>query len=344
MYTLQVPRKNLAQITLFVLAIHAVLILWMILVPSSVHQSRKQTERLVVKTVQLHPLPLETPKVQTQVIEAPIPESAFIEIEPEPIPQPVIPMIEEIIEETVTVEAIQQPEELVKIPEPEKWVKPAPIKKVEIKTPPVEKSAPVKKIVKKNEPIKKAVSQKNPAAKKNVSKQAEKVKKPILEKPKIDPQVEAAKAKAQQAAQEKQKKLLAAAQESIAKIDQGRAKMNAVKSSVSSVVAPVAITSLQIDALSISQGAPLSPEVKSYRDELASRLKLMLKLPELGDVQLKLTLDRTGTAVKVTITKSTSNANRSYVEKTLPSLKFPPLGNYFENSSEYTFIIQLSNE
>ncbi|QLH36449.1 MAG: hypothetical protein HWD61_10185 [Parachlamydiaceae bacterium] len=157
--------------------------------------------------------------------------------------------------------------------------------------------------------------------------------------------MDAAKAKAQQEADEKQRKLVAAAQESIAKIDQGRVKMNAVKSSQTlAVAAPAAITSLQIDALPSNSGSPLTSGEANYRDELASRLKLMLKLPEHGDVQLKLTLDRSGKVTKVNIVKTASQANRSYVEKSLPALKFPSFGNHFENMSEYTFIIQLSNE
>ncbi len=209
----------------------------------------------------------------------------------------------------------------------------------------MKKTGTKQKPTKKLEPIKKIAPKKEPSQKKPEVKQPNKPAKTKQEKPKVDPQIEAARAKAQKEAQDKQKNLIAAAQESIAKIDQGRAKMIATKSGFSGVaVAPAAITSLQIDALPEGDAAPLSPGEKSYRDELASRLKLMLKLPEHGDVQLKLTLNRTGKALNIVILKSASIVNRSYVEKTLPGLKFPPFGNQFENMSEYTFIIQLSNE
>lgn len=216
------------------------------------------------------------------------------------------------------------------------------VKKTE---PIVEKKSTPKKEVSKPKIEKKEPSKTSTPPKKEVTKQSEKkVTKTVAEKPKPDPQVEAAKTKALQEAQEQQRKLIAAAQESLAKIEQGRAKMQATKSSLNTVAAaPLAINQLQIEALPSSNSPALTVGERGYRDELASRLKLLLKLPEHGDVQLKLTLDRAGKPVKVVIVKAASQINRSYVEKTLPSLKFPPLGNHFENMTEYTFLIQLSN-
>ena len=332
--------KSLGQIALFVVFLHAILILWVIFVPfSSQPKTRQQTERLVVKTVQLNPQ-IEKPPVKPQVMETPkAPAPVLHEPEIAPLPEPVAALEPEII-----------PQVIEKAPEPEKpgikpekaveAPKPEPVKKAEAKKPQVvkkattqKKTAPVeKKQVKKPEPVKKTTTAKKTAA----------VKKP--ETAKTDPKIDAAKAKAQQQAQEKQQKLLAAAQESIAKIEQGRAKMNASKSSLNSVAAPLAITGLQIDALPTNNAPPLTPGEASYRDELASRLKLMLKLPEHGDVQLKLTLDRSGKVMKVVIVKAASSANKSYVEKILRGLKFPSFGNQFENMSEYTFFIHLSNE
>jgi colicin import membrane protein len=112
-----------------------------------------------------------------------------------------------------------------------------------------------------------------------------------------------------------------------------------------SVATPVAsISKLEIEALPDLSGPALTSGEKHYRDELASRLKLLLKLPEHGAVQLKLTLNRAGKALKVQIVKSVSQANKNYIEKTLPTLVFPAFGSHFENLSEYTFSIQLSNE
>jgi hypothetical protein len=352
MDVLRFQDKRLIQITLFVIAVHATLILWGIFVSTLPQQPRKKTERLVVKTVPLTPQ-IHAPTTPTK-IESFAPPSVHYEPEviPEAIPEPVQPK--------APVQTVEEPPKpAAKIeprPEPAKKVepvKPEVIKKAETKKPETVKKTAQKKPIKKAEPAKKETTKKASTAKKEApvkktsSKQTEKKPpKTTPEKPKADPKVEAAKVKAQKEAQEKQNKLIAAAHESIAKIDQGRAKMSAAKSSLSSMsaVAPAAISHLQIDALPVGLGTQLTPGESSYRDELASRLKLMLKLPDHGDVQLKLTLDRYGKATKVAIIKSGSSANRSYVEKTLLQLKFPPFGSHFENMSEYTFIIQLSNE
>ncbi len=359
MLATQTQDRSLAQVTLYVIAIHALLILWVIFFAFSPHQDRKPTERLVVKTIQLSPPNIQTRPLPPPKVEKLLPQSAAIEPapvppvenipEPKPLPPETTP--QKVIEEPAQPEPIKPPEPVAKTPEPIKKSETPQLKtekKVEVKkTKEVKKPSPKKtsekKTVKKAEPekqkagVKKSTPSKEMASKKTDVKQTD--------KPKTDPKIAAAKAKAQQEVQEKQRKLIAAAQESIAKIDQGRAKISTAKSNLNNVTAtPAAITSLQIDALPVSNAPPLTPGERSYRDEIASRLKLMLKLPEHGDVQLKLTLDRSGKAIKVVIVKSVSSANRSYVEKTLPNLKFPPLGSHFENMSEYTFIIQLSNE
>ena len=81
-----------------------------------------------------------------------------------------------------------------------------------------------------------------------------------------------------------------------------------------------------------------------YRDELAGRLKLLLRLPEFGEVKIKLTLSRAGKVAKVSIVSAESAANRTYIEKTIPTLSFPSFGNNFGTLPEYTFLISLSND
>lgn len=332
--------RSLPRITFFVLAIHFVLILWVIFSPYSIEKRPKVKERLVVKTIPLNPVQkpkvapvksLETPSLPVSTEPAPSIDTPVQK--QEPLPNPIEPLSPPLKNS----EPIESNPEPVKKIEKEKS-KPQSTKK------PVEQKQSAKK---KPEPTKKETAKK-PAAKKETSAQSKKTEpaqKPKTEKPKKNTQADPAKVKAQQAAEEKQRKLLAAAQESIAKIDQGRVKMGAAKSNLNAVTStPLAISSLSIDTISENQGTILTPGETSYRDELASRLKLMLKLPEHGDVQLKLTLDRTGKVTKVNIVKSASSANRSYIEKTLPNLKFPAFGNDFKNMSEYTFIIQLSNE
>lgn len=136
--------------------------------------------------------------------------------------------------------------------------------------------------------------------------------------------------------------LLAQAQESIAKIPQTNGKLNHGKPmSDLTHATPLGITSLQIDAIAVNQGAKLSDHEISYRDELSNRLKLLLRLPDYGDVKIKLTIARSGKVVKVVIVKAESTANRKYVEETLPGLTFSPFGTRFNNAEENTFLIDL---
>lgn len=117
----------------------------------------------------------------------------------------------------------------------------------------------------------------------------------------------------------RKKELLAKAQESIAKIQQNRATFKADVS-----------------------GAENSPP--GYRDELVARLQMMLRLPERGDVRIKLILAKNGKFVKMEILSSQSTVNKKYVEKSLPSIQFPPFGKEFGNASESSFNITLSSE
>lgn len=351
MHIIQTRDNTHFQIALLVIAMHAVFLCWIILVPAS-QQEKKQPKKLVVKTIQLNPSPAKTIEMPNSIVSQPkpLPINAVV---PQTEPLPPIPIVEPIPEpapKLVEEPKIQsQPQPIEKpLPQPVAKKTEPTVKKTEVKKPISTKAPEVKKAIAPPKPIAKTVE----PAKKNIpkvevqKKQTPKsqVQKTTAEKPKIDPKIEEARVKAQLELQEKQKKLIAAAQESMAKIDKGRAKINETKSTLSSVSMPVAIASLQIEALPTNNAPALSKGESNYRDELASRLKLMLKLPEHGDVQLKLTLDRTGKVTKVAIIKSASSANRSYAEKNLPSLKFPPFGSHFNTMSEYTFMIQLSNE
>lgn len=140
-------------------------------------------------------------------------------------------------------------------------------------------------------------------------------------------------------------KLIAEAQEKIAKIRTTSDKLSNPKSAAAPEVSSVkTLASLEIEALEPSNGDALVGAELSYRDELASRLKLLLRLPEYGDVRIKLTLERSGKVKQVTITKADSTKNRGYIEKTLPSLQFPPFGTNFNGQDSYTFTVTLSNE
>jgi|LakMenEpi03Aug12_release.lakeMendotaPanAssembly.Ray.scaffolds.fasta_scaffold126784_2 outer membrane biosynthesis protein TonB len=87
----------------------------------------------------------------------------------------------------------------------------------------------------------------------------------------------------------------------------------------------------------------LSAGEESYRAELAARLKLLLHLPEPGEVKLKLTLDRSGNFISMDIASKSNSRNMQYLEKILPSLTYPAFDNHFKGLSNYTFSITLSH-
>jgi hypothetical protein len=245
-------------------------------------------------------------------------------------PKPVASMPAPVVIEEAPIEiAKAEPLTVVNQPAPESKKEtaspPKPIPKKESPKPVKKSSTPLKKIEAKKPKIQ---------PQKKVEKKPTKVKE---EKLKGDIQQEKINAK--------KRELLAAAKESIAKIDQTRNKAMikcSSEASISSITAPIG--ALQIDALPMLEGETLSKQEIGYRDELAHRLKLLLRLPEFGEVKMKLTLLRTGKVSKIEITNAENQANRSYVERILPSLAFPPFGDQFNDQSQYTFLITLRNE
>lgn len=185
--------------------------------------------------------------------------------------------------------------------------------------------------------MKKEVPIKLEAAKKESSKPGvKKVPSPIVQKESKNVKIESKKTDIK-SSQKKQNELFDKAKKNIAKIAQQATKTSPKKQ------APEAIGSLQIDAQT-DLNVQLSEQESIYRQELATRLKLLLQLPEYGEVKLKLTLERIGKVAKLVIVSAESLSNRNYVEQTLPSLKFPAFGNNFTTESDYTFSITLRNE
>lgn len=226
-----------------------------------------------------------------------------------------------------------KPKEVAKPPEPAPKPEPKPEPKAEEKPapPPKPKPAP-KKNVEKPKPVQKKSTPK-PAPKPKKATPQKTVAKTTKEPPKVDVAKEALK--------KKQKELLSKAKDKMGKISTDKVIASA---SAISAATPSKIAALQIDSLTIDTPTPLSSQEVAYRDELASRLKLLLKLPENGEVKLKLTLDRAGKVHKVKILNSKSNDNRAYIEKTLPLQKMPPFGNNFGSAPEYTFTITLTSD
>lgn len=236
-------------------------------------------------------------------------------IQSQPKPQPVKPAAPIPVAKPVVTEPV------VADPEPPA---PAPIPA------PRPKAPPVAQVEQKPKPAKPKPKTQAKKAEKKKAKPA-----PVAEKKKPA-------AKPDNRAQIKNRELLAKAQESIAKIQATSVTIGAGQA------APR--PELKIPQLKVlpksgdEEMAGWSAGEVGFRDELASRLKLQLRLPEYGDVKIKLTLARAGRFVKVFIVSSESKANRQYIEKTIPTLTFPPFGHNFENVDEYTFSITLSNE
>lgn len=297
------------------------------------------------------------PPDEPQKAETPAPVAVVNEVKPEPLapmPKPPVPTSKE----NIVLENKSPPKKEDKKPTPVKKAEPkkAEPKKNEPKKPAPIKPAPPKpsKMEAPTKPAKKAEAPvKNNKATPVVQKtevQADKIAadKSAAEKKAAAQRVaeqQRKKETEQKAAQARRQELLAQAQERIAKIGVSRDKLSPGKSPAMPVSAPPsAITTLHIDGLAGANAPVLSDREVRYRDELAGRLKLLLRLPEYGEVKIKLTLERSGKVAKVVVVSAESAINRKHIEKTLPSLTFPAFGINFTNAEQYTFVVTLSNE
>jgi outer membrane biosynthesis protein TonB len=187
------------------------------------------------------------------------------------------------------------------------------------------KEAPLKK----NESVKKEQLKKSESAKKEQPKLKSEVKAKSEPKPKAvakkSPKVE----NKPKPINPKMQSLLAQAQATMEKVQKTPGKASAI--------------SLPVPQLLHSE-EKLTTKETGYQEELASLLKLLLRLPEYGQVSLELTLDRSGKVKKIKFLQSENNRNRSYIEKAIWTVAFPAFGNNFSSASEYTFHIQLENE
>lgn len=328
-----------------VLFAHFLFLWWAIAFPISATK-QKSPQRLVVRSVHLTPRQhqpqpqIVQPVAMTQV--APTPELPQDEIAPpkaetpppppKPAPEPVKP----------TPEPLKPAPAKPKPPEPAK-----PIEKPKESNP---KPKPAEK-PKETKPKPKPAEKPQP---KPVEKAPEKPKPQKKPEPPAPPKptpeeiaAQAAAKAAKEAAKAKQRELVAKAQENLAKMGETRDKIASTKTGdLSQTAIPQMIGSLKIDALPTldSTEGELSSKEISYRDEVAYRLKLALKLPDYGEVKLKLTLDRTGKVASVNIISSESAKNKQYIEKTVPSMTFPVFGSRFGLASQFSFMVSLQNE
>jgi colicin import membrane protein len=265
---------------------------------------QRLVQKLVVKTVSLG----ERRDVAVIVEEPPPPPPPQ---EQEEVAAPQEPVEEE--PEVVTPEVIA-PKEAPALPPPKKSPEKKPVVKKKTKPSAPKKAAPTPKKKASVKPQQKPT----PTAKKSPVKS------------------EVAKARKQ--------KLLANAQKTIAEMESSHATVSSKSPQQLPDKLPAAIETLQVDAFPSGEIENLTFQEVSYYDELASRLKLRLRLPEYGEVNIKLTLERSGRFVSVTITGARSAKNRQHVEKILPTLNYPSFGQNFKGAAQYTFLITLSND
>lgn len=365
-------------IILFVLALHFAGLMWTWLFSQS--PPRSSPQKVIVQTVQLNPrlqpmathasaptTPMATPQPQQEIAAVPSPV-----VEPKEIAKS---LVQEKPQDKPVSTPIKAQEESQT---PSKHVAPPPKIETEVPAKPKETPKTTTTPVKKATPApakteaKPAAAAAKPAAKQEVKKTATTPAKPAAQAPvkssqaaakpaktdtkKEEAEMAAAKEaehKRQQelaAAKAKQQELLAKAQENLAKMDQSRGKIESSKGSLGSgwndASLPKAIGSLQIDALPVgsAMGTELSAKEMDYRDEVAYRLKLALRLPDYGSVKIKLTLDRSGKVSTVQTVSSESKKNQQYVENNVPSLVFPSFGVQFAGLSQYTFLVTLNND
>lgn len=365
------------SITCVVVIVHSLLIGFSLFFDAHPTTRQQPAPRLVVQTVNLAPSTTVSVKASTELAltPSPIPRSP---LPPNPIPKtPLLPTplerktmpkreeqikiappprAPEVPPRPAPTEPPAQPEPVQPpTPKPNKIVtppQPKPKSTASQKAKPQPQKAPKKttkpkevKPVPKQPAKKTPTPQKTPAPAKENDKKAAEKKAAEEDKRKQEAEQEAEQeAQKKKAELERQQTLLASAQEKMAKVSTVR-KQSTEKHGASLTSTPSAITQLQIDALPTAKGAPaLGYKEMSYRDELAGRLKLLLRLPEYGEIKINLTLNRSGKVMKLAIASAESAANRKYIEKTLPTLSFPAFGANFESSSEYTFAITLSNE
>ncbi len=139
-----------------------------------------------------------------------------------------------------------------------------------------------------------------------------------------------------------QKKVVVSAPKKVAKVAPKKSK-HVVAKKKPTVKKTVGAAPRQMEALAVEAIGQPEPE-DGYRHGLVQRIQNNLTLPEQGEVQLKLTLDRGGKVKKVLVTKAQSERNRVYIEARLADLQFPDFGVLFKNQKEYTFLLSLTHD
>ena len=86
-----------------------------------------------------------------------------------------------------------------------------------------------------------------------------------------------------------------------------------------------------------------SPEAY-YIGDLIRRLQLNVRLPEPGEIRVRLSLKRNGAVANVNVLSGKTASIKRSIEEKLRSVHFSPFGASFSGEAEHTFLLRLSNE
>lgn len=138
---------------------------------------------------------------------------------------------------------------------------------------------------------------------------------------------------------------IALAKEKIGKISNKSDNISATSNTtLNAISTPTSIKSFESELFFTDSSESLNAKEIAYRDELAHRLKLYFKLPEYGEVKIKLVVERSGKVISVKILSFQSQKNAEYIEKSLHKLVLPGFGDNFFGADNHEFTIVMSNE
>lgn len=301
--------------------------------------------RVVVRTIPLKKpptsiaMPAQTSPTTSAVQEKPaIAKEQSTAKEPDPAPK--------------TAEKEPQPAAKVETKKPAKTVEKTESKKEkatikETAKEPAKKKTSTKTESKKTDPKKPSkTAEKKPTEKTSTAKKETTKKEPVAKEKAPDSKSAAKKetddkASAEAAKQEQQ--LIDKAKKSLAKLN-GTSTGSSKASASTIAAAPGLLEDLQVDAKAVGVENGLTPDQMGYCEEMVSRLRLQLKLPEIGEVKIRLTVDRSGKVLGVKTVSAASAINQAHIEKVVPKLSFPPFGSHFGVDKEKSFLLVLCND
>lgn len=178
-------------------------------------------------------------------------------------------------------------------------------------------------------PIKKSTPE--PTSKPKIQPKEKPIEKPIVQKKEI-----VKIGSLTQKNEDSKKKLLKMAQESLAKIEKrsDNLELNSIKSEKIGKLEKIGALKSIIESSTDSNS----------KSQLCAQLRSFLKLPEYGQVEIKLSLDKTGKVVTLKVLETKSDRNRKYIEELLPRLTFSLHGTDFGKEHIKSFNITLTNE